>query len=114
MKKSARRRMYLNTPSATSRELSDAIRVLESFFNWRSATWEHGRYPVPVGIGLKFNEALCNWEVILAEYRHIRAELLQIRNARSRLLHELSLEQSKPKLQCRKRLQPIVRILIRF
>lgn len=112
MNKNERRTIYRNATPATSLQLSDAIQKLEALFDFESSTWDYGRDLIPLGAGFKIRDAKYHFGILLTEYRRTRAELLQLRNINSRSLHQLAIEQERPKPRCRKRLQPLVQMLM--
>lgn len=115
LRKNERRRRYRNETPATAQQIGAAIQTLEYFFDPHSDIW---RMPMPVGVGVRIASVMDHWRVLLGEYRRMRCELLASRNLASRLGRDYTMllikhEECLPKFACRRRLQPVVRQLLK-
>lgn len=111
-----RRNEYRNAEPASDVALGRSIQKLDSFFDEQGVA---SHYSIPVGFGLEYVDSHKAWKILIAEYRRLRVEAGDLRTRNNQLQHKL--ERStiiatyirNPNLKCRKRLVPIVKLLLK-
>jgi hypothetical protein len=109
------RREELRAMQPTSdASLSRAVLALDLIFDRNG---EHMKYSIPMGFLIPFEDAFKAWPILITEYRRKSEELRRTRSTANQyfreneaLLREIN---RRPNLKCRKRLQPLARLMVK-